>query len=702
MSQTYVIDYDASSAAKASQQIDMIGASATNAEAAVTKLKAAIKGIGKGDVKTLNDLTKAFNALTRASGGYSAAAGKVVAATKQVGSASTTVATQVNGLGTATSSTGRRMTGASANAMAMGKNILAAGQVVGVTAGQMATLATDAQAAGKSMNSVKTSTTGASASMGRFVAYSAAMQGVRKITGELAEVFEDAREYARSTAEEVLALKDQVRELRAITGDKATPANVMNSVKDLMVKTGATSQEAIAFSTMWESALPAAMQNVDEKTGKANWQLDEAQTAEAKVAALRFAVANGIDPATMGRMVPSIGIGQPVANQNDLMGQLGAMHAMAVQGVGTFSPIMKVYNKLRGTMVRPEGGGAAKSSGELLGIISAQTVTAGREAQVTQDINQVWRELSVASSEKKAETFKKFGITPGTDDYVTSVEKIAPLLLASRAEGKSDLDTLKEAGFGNAGANAKIIAAVNNRAVLRSRLNAVGPASDPTRVAAINTQFQQQNPERFGAAAVTAAELGRGEETADVQGMKRFVQASLIREKKIDKEETFGERLEAWTTFGGLMGEHGRNKTLNTELFKTIRKYAPEAGNDDADLWQTRSRGNMKNLEAFALSDQKLANIVKGLNPEQRKAVMADLSGRATGGAMVLGGAGAGAGNPPDPNAKKALDVQQNQLDVLKEIAAKLGGGMSPPLMPPRPNIAGAPPAGGNFNGRRN
>jgi hypothetical protein len=467
-----------------------------------------------------------------------------------------------------------------------------------------------------------------------FMGYSAgalAVHAVRTAVRGLADALKDARDYARETAEQNSKLRDSVRELRAIKGDKATTAGTTAGVVDLMLKTGAKPDQAVAFETMWDSAIEAAKQNE-------NWGLNGQQTQDAKAKALHFAVANGIDAATMGRMIPSIGISQKVDSPDELMGQLSAMQAMAVQGVGTFTPIMKVFNKLRPSMVRPGGGGAAKTSGELLGLISAQTVTAGTERQVAQDMHQVWRDLSSADNPDKAATFRNLGIKPGTDDYVSAVEKLAPLLEAGRAAGASDEDTLRNAGFRRTGSNPKLVAAVGNRKVLRARFNAVGPAADPARIDASIAAFDAENPERRAEAQLAAADFARGEESREADALRTSARAGL-RNRRVSKTVAFGvmNAMHAPFQFFGQddLETQVADSIIRTSLTERVQGLARRFPNFDAH--QTRGT--------------ELGRVVHGLSPSERAAVFGDV--------RAFGGGADG-------------DLDRQTLDVLKKMNATL------------------------------
>jgi hypothetical protein len=535
-------------------------------------------------------------------------------------------------------------------------------------------------------------------SLGELVGFRLGMTALHLAIKTFADAMNEAREYSVKTAEALLKINDDVRELRAIMGDKTSTREATAAVAERIKASGATVQEARSFKTIWESTLPAAKQNVDEATGKSNWQLSDKDTADVEQEALKFAISQGIDPATVGRMVASIGISQPVKTKADVMAQLSAMHSLAVQGVGTFTPIMQAYNKLRPTMVNPKGGGAAVSSAELLGIISAETVNVGNVPRVVQNIQQVWRDLSFADNKEKEATFAKYGLKPG-DDYVTRVEKIAPLIAEAEARGVEPLQALKEAGFGRLGSNPKLIADVRNRSVLRARVNAAKTAADPNRVEALNAQFRAENPDRFAKAADTAADMVRGQELRTLLSMRTSVQAGL----KLNKEiETPGanalETLRDITSLGGMLGEKGRPSHLDAEIRARLRASVPDVVNRfpalNPKLTQEGAQPEGEELSRIidSLSADDKARLQKELNRFQETGVRGTARG---GGLPGLGGVGPQASNG---DLSPLIDINREQLRVLERIERGAGNGAG---VGPVAFGEGLPLDGGDFGPRR-
>jgi hypothetical protein len=520
---------------------------------------------------------------------------------------------------------------------------------------------------------------------------SVVMQALQKLASELSKAFDEAREYAAKVAEQVGGLRDKVRELRAITGGGATTTDVVNSVKDLMIATGMKQDEAIAFDTMWQSALPAA-----KKSG--NWNLNDKQTDEVKVQAARWAISAGISPEVVGKLVPQIGIAQAVNTPGDATSQMAGMHAMGVESVGKFTEVMKASQKLSGSMIRPEGGGAFKNSAELIAGISATSVTSpiGRSVQA---MSQVWRELSVANNDKKAEAFKQLGIVPGKDDYTSSVEKIGGFLDAQRAKGVPELQALKDAGFGNAGANQKIIDAAKTRKVLRANVGSVAAASDPDKIRADNDEFMRQNPERGAAAAATAADLKRGEEQRAFHTMRSLADTQLKNAGLVDNR--LGNVIEMIVDIPknlplGLSGlaageQPARQKLQDARISGEILKRVPGAAKRFPDLSPSLVVPGVNTLNPFkgAARGEDLNRIIQGLSPEERDEVMRGLQQSA--GAAVPARRGAA---PPRPQAAPAggpvaamndpalTQINREQLAALNRIDRKLDGGGPAPVGP--------------------
>jgi hypothetical protein len=567
-----------------------------------------------------------------------------------------------------------------------------AGHLGAVTtaAGSAATALTGVGSAAGSMGGrIQVATGHARGLRGTLMGFSAAalaVHAVRQAMHAISEGLEKAREFAAETAKELLKTRDAVRELRAIKGDKTTTDEANKEVMGLMLASGGTHAEMTRFDEMWESSIVAAKES-------GHWKLNDKQTEEAKQQVARFAVANGIDPAVMGRLAPSIGIHEDVTSVDQVLGKVGTIHALDTTAVGKFTPLMKVANKLRGFMVRPGGGGAVRSEEELAAVISTGSLEQGSEAAIARSTEQAWRELAFAGNDKKKAFFKKAGIAPG-DDLQSRLNKAGPLLEAARAAGKDDLEFLKDSGFGNQNANMKIIQWVNDRRILDKRMKAARAAGDAGRVRGISDRFKAENPGRFADAAETAARLGRGAETVDRDVMRKFAEAGLTREHAINSE--FGAAAEGLIDMGGagphLLGQDtARHKILDATISAKIKKVVPNAQQRFPDLTPNLTLNPL----ARPARGERLAEIIRSLSPEERRAVMKEMEafgapqpvqqqvapkagpGAAAGAAGKAGAAGAGGGHASVDATKlnAAAETMRRAGDALLAAAKSRGGG---------------------------
>lgn len=608
MSAEYPIRYT-SEVSQAVTGIDQLTAKLLELEAVVNRLTPKLKDFSKGVAPALNAATKAADKFGTSAGSLDAKVGAASAAVTGLGAAATAAAAGVAVAGTATTSLGTRLGTAAGKAGAMGVALdgVAASAAVATPA-----LAATGVAAGEMTPTLNVATAGSNAlggSLGRFIGISAGIAAAHMAMRTFADAMNDAREFAREAAEEVLKLEDSVRELRMTMGKGTTTKEASEAVVQLMLASGAEEKAATDFNTMWESTIFAAQK-------KGNWGLNAKDTMEAKQQALAYAVASGMDAKTIGEVVPLIAVGEKIESKEQLLGKLGTMGRLAVEGVGNLTPMMKVYEKLRGTMVRPEGGGAFKSSEELMGAISATSVDAGNVPAVTTAIRQVWRDLSFADNDKKKATFKQLGIE-AADDFETRVKKLAPLIHGAKARGLDEQAAMVEAGFTRTGSNPKAIQIVTEQAVLEENLKIARQAPKGKDVVAQVEQFRKEQPNRFAVAAVQAAKLGRGQETKDLEVLRKFAEAGMTLPSVKELNTPTANAAEGLTDIirlGGLTGEKGREAMLDKEVRDRIRATVPDAGKRFPAL----AKHGLMDREA---EGQELADIVNSLKPEERAAL---------------------------------------------------------------------------------
>jgi hypothetical protein len=488
-----------------------------------------------------------------------------------------------------------------------------------------------------------------------------------------ADSMHNAEEYASKCADKVLKLNEAVRETQAITGK--TKEETKSEILDLMSKTGLKEEEANKFTKMWGSTIPAAKQS-------GGWKLSDKDTEAVKVEAGHFAATQGIDPAVMGRMVASIGIGQDVRTADDVLAQLGGMHAMAVEGVGTFTPLMKVYNKLRGKMIDPKGKGAAKDPAELMALISATSVETGNEAQISTAMSQVWRDLSVAKTKGQKASFAKYGLDKG-GDFATRIEKIAPLVEGAAEEGKDPAQALSDAGFKNATANTMIVNLVRDRAIMRSRVTASRKALDPNKIRETNRQADLDDPQRLAAAAVDVTRLEKGKDEQLLKPYRQFVEAGLEKNAGyVGGDSWFGgtnyrEKLQ-YTLNLSVGREAPRDATQDAVIRRLIKRDQPAV----AKRMEAQYRKQKGLFSANEAEGEDLGKQINALSPKEQEKLNASLRGYAK------------EQSPADQAKMRGTWLSQGEVwDKL--VPAQRTPAASKPLMATPPPKPGAAPAGG-------
>jgi hypothetical protein len=376
-----------------------------------------------------------------------------------------------------------------------------------------------------------TNTGGVSSALGGLASRAAGITLVLQAMRSLSTAMKEARDYAHETAQENIKLRDSLRELAAMQGKPAPDVAVVRGVVQRALTSGMTMAQATEFETMWQSAIPAAREG-----GK--WKLGPAQEETLKTQAAIFAARNAIAPETIGKMIPLIGKGEEITSPEQMMGKIAAMQMMAAEGVGHVEPIYRVAQSLRGTMVRPGGGGAGvRTAEELMAVISSATLDADPR-RTQQDIRQTYRDI------QNPKAMKNLGMTSDMD-FVARIGKVHEFLDKSRAAGQDDLAALKLAGFGNQNAAQKIVQFSNNLDILERRTAAVGrgrPVDEATmqkmgaNVIAANAAFLSSDvgQARTAEREVEAARIERGRQQTPFEIARQRAEARLIGGGEID------------------------------------------------------------------------------------------------------------------------------------------------------------------------
>lgn len=562
----------------------------------------------KGFLSTGRALTKVLNALNAAMAPLAAQAAAINAAFGGLTTSAATAGAGVAGVSTAVQGLNRSATSATAKTNSAAAAINAAGAAAVSATPSVAALNAAAAGLGTGLGGATGKSRALSGALGGIGMKAAGLMAVHAAIRALASGLQDARDFARETAAENEKLRESVRELRALGKPGERIDTTAQGVIDLMLTSGAKQEQAIEFDVMWKSAMSAA-----EKSG--HWKLDEKETQIAKEEAAKFMVANNISGATMGRMVPAIGTSEDITSVDQIVGKMGAAQAMAIRGVGKFTPLLKAASALRGSMVRPSGTGPAKSFEALMGIVAATTSSTKSEAASVQAIDQVTRALSVAKSPEAEATFKKYGLDKANLDYPTMVERIAPLVEGAEKAGVSPAAALAQAGLKADAANKRIIAAVHDKKIIREYYDAAEAARDPARVRADTEQFRKDNPKAFAEAQLFRSRQGRGAENRDLESLRTAAEAGMT---VPGSDLPIGGSVNA--IFEGLQ----KALTLNT---------ADPRLNKFDELIQRRIVARAPRLKdsfqggiTIATPEEHTRELLKRLTPEEHAAVQADMS----------------------------------------------------------------------------
>lgn len=453
---------------------------------------------------------------------------------------------------------------------------------------QLAKVQGQATTTGTALTSLATSTrttgTSAGTASGAFLGFASQIAAVagpaalaRIALREVAAAIRTAREEAEGWAAANLKLLDTERELATLKGLPAPTKDLTRDQIELAQATRMSVDEAKRYAVMWESTKFAAEQ-------KGNWRLNAEQQRDLEEQAGLMATRVGLSPETMGMMAASLGISQPVESADQALAELGQMQVMVQEGVGNVKPIYVAIQKLRGTMVRPEGGGAAKSMAELAAIVSTTTTDQGTPAAAARAVEQVWRELAAPKTAEAQATFQRLGMQPG-DDYPTRLRKLKPILDAGAAPGgPGELAALQNAGLRNSYANLQIVKAVHALDLLDERWARMQSGGDAAQVRAKNLAFAGSDAgrARLAETEMASAEFERGVPRMSLATERKRTEAAMLKARELGTTES-GLRESATGLFGLTKlvgGQTGRQLMVDQRVWETLEDRARLAGVD--------------------------------------------------------------------------------------------------------------------------
>ncbi len=561
-------------------------------------------------------------------------------------------------------------------------------------AGAQAKLATLGAGVSTRANAAAGSAKGLGVSLGGVATAAVGLGAVKNVVGSIGDAFREARDYAKETAAESLQLRDRLRELANLRGKPGADDQVVEGHLALRVEAGMTAAEAEAFQNKFEGSLPLA----DER-GKKGITAAVADPMSRKIAAL--AVRTGIDGGTSGDLAGSMGMFGKIANANVGLGRAQQVVDTLNDGRGSLDLLVKEV--MKGAAATVGAGNSFGTIQERAAAISTATGM-GQPGQSSTRIEQAIAGLG-GFDKKQGKTLAKYGIK-GTDDFLSRVDKIAPLVEGAAANGQTPDDAMAAAGFRNRTERKAIAGFVANRDVLRKRIAAVreDPGGGDAKAEAAGRRSEGLNAQFLGsdkAAAnrVAEAELAkardeRGRRDQNLLVQRTAAEARLTKRNEIDTPASNAAD-KARGLFGlksGLLGgQTGREERIDDEVRRAAGERVPGWL---GQLFDPRGAAAGAGGGAAGGGPEGAARVAADrLAARRAAAVPANPAGGPPGapaGGGANGPAGAAGGGAIVAELRKVGEKIDKQTGELVRAARDNGGGGGLPAGPP-----GAPPAGG-------
>ena len=351
--------------------------------------------------------------------------------------------------------------------------------------------------------------TEAKASFGGMVGAMMAIQAADVVVQAIGDSIRAAREDTEGWAEDVLKLRDELRELANLQGKPGADNQVVAKHLEMRVETGMSSNEARKFDEQFRGSLPLAKDKDginDEVAGKLATDVG------------RLAVRTGLDGGTAGDLAGSLGMFGKIEDAEVGLGRTQVIVDQLNDGRGNLTPLTKELMKDAAATVGP--GQAFGSLEERAAAISTSTAL-GAIGRSSTRINQAMAGLS-GFTENQGDALRIHGIKD-TDDFVTRIRKIAPLVRHAQREGIDATGYLVENGFTNQTEAKAIVGFVNNYEALKRRTDQVKESKDAPdakareagkRSARLNNEFYATDKaarNRVAQAKLEAAQQVRGQ-----------------------------------------------------------------------------------------------------------------------------------------------------------------------------------------------
>lgn len=302
-------------------------------------------------------------------------------------------------------------------------------------------------------------------SMGSLVSAAAGLAMARQMIGGIAEACQEAYQFASKSAEEIIKIRDSVRELRGLGGDDKTSDDVIMDLMELRAKTGLKQTEAREFSEQFDSGIPTARdKGFLGPAGPARDALEEGIKEETALYAQRM----GIGLKDAGVFASAILTAGPVKTREEFATKLARATQGAIDGQGNLTPFAKAGARAIAELGSEDGKvGNPEDVMALLGVTSVATGNSPLKAATF--LSQAVAGLTGFNKTQGGFLKDQARILP-TDDVMTMLGKMEPILKGADESGEGAEYFLQQHGFGERREVAAIAFLARNLDVARARV----------------------------------------------------------------------------------------------------------------------------------------------------------------------------------------------------------------------------------------
>ena len=448
--------------------------------------------------------------------------------------------------------------------------LVATGGGLGATTGHIKSLQAATGGAAKSTNSLV-------GGMTKFVAKMSALQLATQAATAFGESMKEASEFAASSANEVIRIRDGLRELANLQGKPGVDDATLRGAMALRQATGMNEADSRQFQEQYLGSLPLA-----EKKGN----IDRATANAAAKEGGRSSVRGGRDAKTAGDLVGSVGSFGQITTAKQATGQVQQIIDQLNDGRGNLTPLVKEL--MKGAAATVGLVNAFRTLPERAAAISVTTGIVGSAGQSSTALGAAIRGLT-GFTKKQGKALAEHGITSG-QDLPTMIERIAPLIENAEKAGKNASAALAEAGFGNKTDRDAIIGLVRNKKVLREAVEKVredrGSTAKATaagnRAIRLNREFYGSDKaaaNRVAEANLASAKVERGIATEPMAIARKNAEADLLQKQELDTTGSLlSQRLRGLVAPQWLTGVDQRQRDIDIQARRNLVREGKRVG----------------------------------------------------------------------------------------------------------------------------